>query len=220
MMTVLLNDNNELIVTVKDRIMQRSKNVDVLSFIVPRIYKDSIDMLDYACTLEYLTPASHRYKVESLVMDESLYYPTETSQPFIKYTLPFDTNLTLESGDVEMKLTLTFLDVNEDGQQVQYVRETSSCKIPIIPITAWSDVIADEALTPLNQKILELQGLANAINELATAIDTEKADNIAITNEYLTLTSKGVEIGDKISLDDLGEGITESTTDGLIKVLI
>ena len=220
MTTVLLNDDNELIVTIRDRIMQRSKNVDILSFIVPQMYKDSIDMFDYDCTLEYLTPISHKYKVEKLTMDDSLYYPTDNSQPYVRYLLPFDTKLTAENGDIEMQLTFTSLDVNEDGQQVQYVRKTSSCKITIIPITAWSDVIPDEALTEIDQKILELQGLVKTINDLAISIDTEKADDIAVKDDYLTLLANGEEIGTKINLEDLGEGISESTNDGLIKVLI
>lgn len=40
MYTLLLNNNNELITTVKERIMQRSKLVDNLHFLVEPNYKD------------------------------------------------------------------------------------------------------------------------------------------------------------------------------------
>lgn len=219
MTTILLNDDNELVVTVKERIMQRSKNVDSLQFIVPIIYKETIDMTPYECTLEYLLPISKKYKTEILTRD-----PEPYKDDFYRYILPFDTGFTSEIGDIEFQLTLTNSEMDSEGIVTQYVRKSSSCVVPIIPITAWSDVIPDEALNSLDQKVLELKELLNELNDTAGVIDKTKADNIKIVSEdedkFLTLTADGEEIGDKINLDDLGFDISEVSTEGLIKVII
>lgn len=225
MTTILLNDDNELVITNKERIMQRSKNVDSLQFLIPQMYKDTIDMTPYTCTLEYLLPISKKYNVEILTRDEEMYEET-----FFRYVLPFDTGFTSEVGEIEFQLTLTYSEMNSEGAITQYVRKSSSCKVSIIPITAWSDVIPDAALNAIDQKVLELKELANELNETAGVIDQTKADNIKIVSEsdpdtgeedkFLTLTADGEEIGDKINLDDLGFDISEVSSEGLIKVII
>ena len=72
MYTILLNETNELITSVKERIMQRSKLVDNLHFLVEPDYK-GIDMSDFTVTMEYILPVSREYKTESLVKSEALY---------------------------------------------------------------------------------------------------------------------------------------------------
>ena len=219
MTTILLNDENELIVTVRERIMQRSKNVDSLQFVVPIMYKETINMTPYICTLEYLLPISKQYKTEILVRDPEIY-----KEGYFRYILPFDTGFTTEVGDIEFQLTLTDSEMNPDGTVTQFVRKSSTCTVSIIPITAWSDVIPDSALNSLDQKVLELKELLNQLNETAGVIDQTKADNIKIVSEdeekFLTLTADGEEIGNKINLDDLGFDISEVSTEGLIKVII
>ena len=72
MYTILLNDTNELITSVKERIMQRSKLVDNLHFLVDPIYK-GIDMTDFTVMMEYILPVSREYKSEVLVKSDELY---------------------------------------------------------------------------------------------------------------------------------------------------
>lgn len=220
MTTVLLNDDNELIITSKERIMQRSKNVDNLQFITSVMYKDTIDMTDFTCTLEYLLPISKEYKVETLVRDEELY-----KDEYFSYSLPFDTNFTSENGGIECQLTFTNSVMDDQGVVTQYVRKSSPCKITIVPVTAWSDVIPDSAINFLDQKVLELKELLNELNDTSGVITSTKADNIEIVSQesgekYLTLTSSGVEIGNKIDLNDLGYDISEVSSEGLVKVII
>lgn len=225
MTTILLNDDNELVITVKERVMQRSKNVDSVQFLVPIMYKDTINMTPYTCMLEYLLPVSKKYKIEILARDSEIY-----EENFFRYVLPFDTGFTSEVGEIEFQLTLTFSDMDSEGVVTQYVRKSSSCMVPIIPITAWSDVIPDEAINSIDQKVLELKELLNELNETAGVIDQTKADNIKIVSEsdpdtgeedkFLTLTADGEEIGDRINLDDLGFDISEVSSEGLIKVII
>ena len=159
MYTILVNDNNELVTTVKERIMQRSKLVDDLHFLVAPTYKN-IDMSDFAVTMEYVLPISREYKTENLVKSDELY------KEKLEYKLPFDTCLTKEHGKVEVQLTFTKVALNAEGKSIQQVRKTSPAVITIVPISAWSDMIADSALTALDQRILQTQAMIEAASEL------------------------------------------------------
>lgn len=196
MYTILLNDTNELVTSVKERIMQRSKLVDSLHFLVDPIYKE-MDMSDFVVTMEYILPISREYRTEILVQSPDLY------KEKLEYKLPFDTCLTKEHGKIEVQLTFTKLELNPDGDSVQYVRKTSPTTITIVPISVWSDIIADDALTALDQRILQTQAMIEAVNDMNEYLDEVKADNIIFNNEdkYLQLTSHGKPIGDKIKIN-------------------
>ena len=159
MYTILVNDSNELVTTVKERIMQRSKLVDNLHFLVEPTYK-GIDMSDFTVTMEYILPISREYKTEILEKSDELY------KEKLEYKLPFDTCLTKEHGKVEVQLTFTRIILDADGRSIQQVRKTSPAVITIVPISAWSDIIADSALTALDQRILQTQAMIEAASEL------------------------------------------------------
>ena len=99
MYTILVGESNELVTSVKERIMQRSKLVDNLHFLVDPIYK-GIDMTDFTVMMEYILPVSREYKSEVLVKSDELY------KEKLEYKLPFDTCLTKEAGDIEVSLLL------------------------------------------------------------------------------------------------------------------
>ena len=69
MYTILLGDDNQLTVSVEERIMQQSKLVDNLNFLVETVYKEQ-DMSGFTCLMEYLTPVSKRYKSEVLSLSD------------------------------------------------------------------------------------------------------------------------------------------------------
>lgn len=202
MYTILVNETNELITSVRERVMQRSKLVDDLHFLVDPVYK-GIDMLDFTVMLEYILPVSKEYKSEILSKSDSLY------KEKLEYKLPFDTNLTREAGDVQIQLTFTKLTLNADGNNIQQVRKTSPTIITILPISAWSDIIADSALTALDQRIIQTQAMINQINEVHQYLDDTKADNIVFDKDTntLQLTARGNAIGNKITLNGTSDGI-------------
>lgn len=209
MYTILLNDTNELVTSVKERIMQRSKLVDSLHFLVDPIYKE-MDMSDFVVTMEYILPISREYRTEILVQSPDLY------KEKLEYKLPFDTCLTKEHGKIEVQLTFTKLELNPDGDSIQYVRKTSPTTITIVPIAAWSDIIADDALTALDQRILQTQAMIEAVNDMSEYLDETKADNIIFNDEgkYLQLTSHGKPIGNKIQINTTATfGISEIRID-------
>ena len=215
MYTILVNDENTLTTSVRERIMQRSKLVDSLHFLVEPTYKE-LNIADFTVTLEYVLPISKKYKVETLIKSDELY------KERLEYKLPFDTNLTREYGDIEIQLTFTKVDLDEEGKDIQYVRKTSTTSITIVPISAWSDVIPDEALTDLDQKILKTDAQIKELHEMQENILVEKADNLVLDeeNKELYLTAEGNQIGNKVKLSDLGNEIVQSSDEGLITMMI
>lgn len=189
--------------------MQRSKLVDSLHFLVDPIYKE-MSMSDFLVTMEYILPISREYKTEILVQSPELY------KGKLEYKLPFDTCLTKEHGKIEVQLTFTKVELTPDGDNIQYVRKTSPTTITIVPITAWSDVIADDALTALDQRIIQTQAMIEAVDEMNWNLDETKADNIIYdeSGKYLQLTACGKPIGNKIKINaTVTSGISEIRID-------
>lgn len=206
MYTILVCDDNSLLVTKKDRIMQRSKLVDSLQFLVPQVY-NGVDISDYTVQMEYVLPCSKRYCTEILTLSDEVY------KEHLVYTLPFDTNLTSEAGNVELQLTFVKVTLDEAGNNAQYVRKTSPVEIEIVPISAWSDIIPDDALSAIDQRLIKIDAQVRALDEMNQIIASEKADNIKYNEDTyeLQLLSGGTEIGDKVKIK-AGEAALE---DGL-----
>lgn len=212
MYTILLNETNELITSVKERIMQRSKLVDNLHFLVDPIYKGH-DMSEFMATMEYLLPASKELHTEQLTLSDELY------KEKLEYKLPFDTTLTKEAGKIEVQLTFTKIEMDEEGQTTQYVRKTSPASITIVPISAWSDIVADSALGIIDQRLIQTEAMINALNDLSQEIYDNKADNIVFNTNKIQLVANGKPIGDPVSLDEAHDQLIDDSADGNIKVV-
>ena len=196
MYTILVTSHNELVTSVKERIMQRSKLVDNLHFLVEPDYK-GYAMADFTVTLEYILPVSREYKTETLVLSEELY------KDRLEYKLPFDTNLTKEAGKIEIQLTFTRVEMDASGNGIQRVRKTSPTTIEIIPISAWANIIPDDALTALDQRLIKQDAQIQALAELAIESAQKSGADDLIYNEEdetLQLSSNGVAIGNKVSM--------------------
>lgn len=217
MYTILVKDTNELVVSVKERIMQRSKLVDTLHFLADPMYKE-LDMSDFTVSMEYILPVSKQYKSEILVLSTELY------KDMLEYKLPLDTKLTSEPGEIEVQLTFIKSDLDADGRVKQYVRKTTPTSITIVPISAWSNFIPDEALNAVDQKLLKIDAQIKALAETGDLYATTKADNIVLDAETheLFLTANGEQVGDKVLIDDLVDVVIESTAEdsGIIPVVI
>lgn len=211
MYSILLNDNNELIATHRERIMQRSKLVDSFRILLKKEYKDKIDMSEFDANLEYVLPVSKKYKSEKLTLAES-----ESDEGYLECSLPFDTALTTEPGDIEIQITLIKVDMDADGQTTQYVRKSSTCNIVIVPISAWSDLVPDEALNAVDQAFIKAEAMIKSLNDIADALDQTKADNIAINDDgEVQLKAKGDYIGDSINVAIPGTEDEDSRKDGI-----
>lgn len=215
MYTILLNENNELTTSIRERIMQRSKLVDSLHFLVDPTYKN-MDMSDFTVMMEYILPVSREYKTEILVKSDELY------KNKLEYKLPFDTCLTKEAGKIEVQLTFVKVELDADGKPKQYVRKTSPTTVTIVPIAAWSDVIADSALTALDQRLIQVDAALAAANELTDYLNDTKADNITYNKDTNTiqLTANGNLIGDAIEYNSCGLKSFEVDDDDKITVTL
>lgn len=204
MYVILVNEDNSLYGSKKERVMQRSKLVDSLVFIVDPIYK-GIDMTNASVMLEYILPVSREYKTIVLTLSDERY-----NDCYLQYKLPFDADLTSQAGSLELQLTFAYSEMNEHGKIVQRVRKTSATKIDVVPISAWSDIIPDSALGGLDQRLIVMNAQIQALDEYMNVVDSNKADNIVYnpTDETLHLSAKGKTIGNKISVKDmLDDGI-------------
>lgn len=193
MYTLLINEDNTLTCSIKERIVQRSKLVDTLHFLADQTYKGE-NMSDYTVLLEYLLPVSKSYQTEFLQKADELY------KNKLEYTLPFDTNLTSEAGDIEMHLTFYKVEMQPDGTTLQHVRKVGPGVVHIVSLSDWSAVIPDKALTPLDQRIIALEALNQAMIDRLNASLDNKADNLRYEDDKLQLTSGGKPIGNAVEI--------------------
>lgn len=196
MYTILVEQDDSLYGSHKERIIKGSKLVDKLVFIVNPIYK-GIDMTDATVLLEYLLPISRKYKTELLTLSDERY-----NDCYLQYKLPIDTTITNENGSVELQLTFVKSELDENGNSVQRVRKTSSTTIEITPISSWADVIPDSNLSCLDQRLIKIDSQIRAFEEMNQIITDNKADNIKYneSENSLQLMANGNEIGDKVTI--------------------
>lgn len=186
MYTILIDSDNTMRATVVQNIVCRNKLVDKLHFLTAQTYGD-YDMSQFTVTLEYKLPISKEYHTETLKLSDALY-----KNEWLEYVLPFDTALTKEAGDIEILITFSAAVANEEtGEITQYVRKIEPITVTIAPLPNWADMIPDSALSALDQRILALQAVTNNINQAIQLLDDEKADNIAMDNDQVYLTSNG-----------------------------
>ena len=208
MYTLLVSNNNEITTTVKERIMQRSKLVDNLHILVEQTYKEH-NMSDFTVMMEYITPVSREYKTEILVKSDDLY------KDRLEYKLPFDTCLTKEAGKIEIQLTFIKVEMDVEGNVVQRVRKAGPATITVVPVSAWSNIIPDSALSALDQRLIMTEAMINAANETLAVIDSTKADNVIYDTEtnVLQLTANGQPIGDSVKIGCAGTSVTSIEID-------
>lgn len=211
--TILVNDNNTVTATERTRIMQRTKNVDNLRIIIPKVYEKQ-DFTNYTVLMEYKLPISHEVKLEMLTLEDGNY-----NDNYLLYRLPLVTDFTKENGNVEIQLTIIGLAMDADGNTVEIVRKISPFNVPIIPISNWFTV-PDSELDVLTQYYLAAQQQIHALNDLVTIVNQSKADSIKldVVDGELYLTSNGNKIGQGVSVEELGNEITERTSEGTVKI--
>lgn len=213
MYTILVNNDNTLTTSVKERIMQRSKLVDSLHFLVEPIYKE-FDMSDFTVLLEYILPISKEYKTEILIKSDELY------KNKLEYKVPFDTELTKEAGEIEVKLTFSKVDLDEEGNDIQYVRKVSSTSITIVPLESWCSIIPDKALESIDQRIIKTDAQIKALLETQETAMKTKADNIIIDEESgdVYLTANGNKIGNGLRLANVTVSDDDDLIDGIVDI--
>lgn len=201
--TIIVCDDGSLYGSRKRKIMQREKLFNKLWILAPQNY-NGYDMSQCTVTMRYLLPISREFKTETLVLSDEKY------EEYLKYVLPVDTCFSKEWGDIELNLTFTMLDVDDNGNIVQRVRKTDNHILTITQLPDWDSIVPDSALSALDQRILKQDAQIKALTSLTEMIDSKQVDNLVYNsdNETLQLSSKGVPVGDKVSVRDmLDDGI-------------
>ena len=134
---------------------------------------------------------------EFLVKDDELY-----KDNYVRCELPIDTNITKFAGNITLHLTIIYLDVENQINQVMHSSETI---LTISPLKDMYVNINDKSLEILDQKIIELQASIEAANILNESIDKNKADDLSYEDNTLQLMSNGKKIGTPQTLDQLNE---------------
>lgn len=205
MYAILIKDDNTMEVTQAARIMQRSKLVDELWFLVSPVYND-LSLIECTALLEYVLPISRTYCTETLVRIDDY-------GEHLRYSLPVDTNLTKEFGDIEIAVTFLYIGTDDSGNIIQRVRKIRPGIIEIERSVSWSDVIPDEALSAIDQRILKTDAQLKALSDMSTLLKISKADNLRYDEDTseLQLLAGDIEIGDKVKVsvgsDSLEDGV-------------
>lgn len=200
MYVILVENDNSLYGSCKSKIMQREKLFNKLCFLVAPYYH-GYDMSKCTVTMRYLLPISREFVTETLALSDDKY------EEYLKYVLPIDTNLSKEWGDIELNLTFTMVDTDDDGNVVHRVRKTDNYFLHIAQIPDWDSLVPDSALSALDQRILKqdaqmkaLAELANVFNGSVNIVDNLVYDDI---NSTLQLSANGVGVGNKVSVKDM-----------------
>lgn len=200
MYTIIVGNDNSLYGSHKEKIMQKEKLFNKLWFLAAPHYK-GYDMSQCTVTMRYLLPISREFITETLVLSEDKY------EDYLKYVLPIDTNLTKEWGDIELNLTFTMVDTDDNGNIVQRVRKTDNHILHITQLPNWDSLIPDSALSALDQRILKQDAQIKALTDLANAFDENISivDNLVYNDndDTLQLSAKGVGVGNKVSVKDM-----------------
>lgn len=197
MYTIVMRDDKSLRVTEKTTLYQREKLVDKMQFLIPLQY-DKVDLSDFTVTLKYLDQGNVAH-VEILSKPVNVAENTVEYNGYSRYILPIDTKLTQFSGDINIRITLSKVDLEN---KTQYVLHTGEATISILPLSDYYAFVTDESLEYIDQLIGNLDAKIEEINRISEIYDEQKADNIVRYDDgKVQLTSNGVPIGDSISLD-------------------
>lgn len=208
----LLENNNEIIASHREVLMQRSKLVDEVWFLVNPKYKTcENDMSVFSVLLEYILPVSKSYHSLELVKDNEGY------KEYIKYVVPLDSNLSSEAGDIQLQLSFIYAGLDADGKGIQKVRKTKATKLHITPVANWGDIIPDASLAAIDQRIIKTQAQIKELGYYAEILNENQVDNLVYnsTDETLQLSANGKGVGNKVSVRDmLDDGIPVVDLDG------
>lgn len=213
MYTILINTDNTATAVERQRIMQYSKLVDTLRFIVPETYNGwKIDQSSFV--LQYRTPLSHTLRMATVELSNEPY-----AAGYLQYRLQVDTDMTAENGDLELQVSFKEVSMDEEGVTTTRNRNIEGIVIPIVPVTNWFTA-PDEALDTLTQYYVANQQAIQAISDLVGLINQTKADDLILDedNGYLSVSVGGKKIGTGISLEALGDQLAEWTKKGLVKI--
>lgn len=188
MYTIVMQEDKELLTTVKTTIFEKEANVDTLRFLVPPVY-DDYDLSKCTALIKYVTP-DRKNRAEKLVQQEELY------KGYLDYRLDVDTDVTSLPGDVDIRLSFIHVDTSEVETQVLH---SGTITITIEPLKNLYGFNCDESLEIIDRLVGQVDCKIEALNNIANRYDQEKADDIEEENGEIWVTANGEKIGDPIA---------------------
>lgn len=205
MYTLKITDENTVVTTVKETLMERSNYVDKIQIVTSKMYREQIDMSDATVYMKYKLPVSNKIKLTQLTVN-NLEYETN----YIQYLIPVDAVLTAEAGDIEVSFTFLKLIANEDSTYTSYVRKTTSGVIHITPLVQFDKYEPSEMFTEVDQRLLVMEGLIKDLDAQNKAAYEGMVKDIRLDTDKkkITLTNRNDE--------DTGEGIVVKNLSNMI----
>ena len=209
MYTLRITDDNNVITTVKESLMEKSNCVNFIQIIINKLYKEQIDMTDTTAYMKYVLPVTKKIKMTQLIAD------TTTDESHILYTIPVTANISAEPGDIEVSFTfLKLVHDDESDTTTSYVRKTESGLIHITKLAQFDSYEPSEMLTELDQRILVLMATAEDIKKLGQATYDNMPIDMKLDSEAkkLTLVNANGNTGDGVGIADLSDSIAKELT--------
>lgn len=209
MYTLRITDDNNVITTVKESLMEKSNCVNSIQIIINKFYKEQIDMTDTTAYMKYVLPVTKKIKMTQLIAD------TTTDESHILYTIPVTANISAEPGDIEVSFTfLKLIHDEESDTTTSYVRKTESGLIHITKLAQFDSYEPSEMLTELDQRILVLMATAEDIKKLGQATYDNMPIDMKLDSEAkkLTLVNANGNTGDGVGIAELSDSIAKELT--------
>lgn len=209
MYTLRITDDNNVITTVKESLMEKSNCVNSIQIIINKLYKEQIDMTDTTAYMKYVLPVTKKIKMTQLIAD------TTTDESHILYTIPVTANISAEPGDIEVSFTfLKLVHDDESDTTTSYVRKTESGLIHITKLAQFDSYEPSEMLTELDQRILAFMATAEDIKKLGQATYDNMPIDMKLDSEAkkLTLVNANGNTGDGVGIADLSDSIAKELT--------
>ena len=209
MYTLRITDDNNVITTVKESLMEKSNCVNSIQIIINKLYKEQINMTDTTAYMKYVLPVTKKIKMTQLIAD------TTTDESHILYTIPVTANISAEPGDIEVSFTfLKLVHDEESDTTTSYVRKTESGLIHIIKLAQFDSYEPSEMLTELDQRILALMATAEDIKKLGQATYDNMPIDMKLDSEAkkLTLVNANGNTGDGVGIAELSDSIAKELT--------
>ncbi len=209
MYTLRITDDNNVITTVKECLMEKSNCVNSIQIIINKLYKEQIDMTDTTAYMKYVLPVTKKIKMTQLIAD------TTTDESHILYTIPVTASISAEQGDIEVSFTfLKLVHDEESDTTTSYVRKTESGLIHITKLAQFDTYEPSEMLTELDQRILALMATAEDIKKLGQVTYDNMPVDMKLDSEAkkLTLVNANGNTGDGVGIADLSDSIAKELT--------
>lgn len=218
MLTILLNANNEAIVTSKAVVMQREKLVNGLRVVTSRYY-NGYDMTEFGLVVSYMTPVSKSIRVAELNVESTAY---DGVADMLSYLIDIDTGITAEAGDVKLQFMFSRVELDPDtGTNIQRVRMFEETYVHVSQISDWL-ATPDEALTTLAEIYLRNQALLEATQAVANQLYNNNVADVKIDADHIRLkNAAGKSVGSGIALEDLNDELVEigGNTSGNVNIV-